>query len=72
MEEVIYVQRGSGKAWVNGEVTKVRRGDALLIPSGARHMVLNTGRQVLVLLCAFSAADPERRYREHPEITYPG
>lgn len=71
MEEVIYVQSGSGKAWVNGETTAIRRGDALLIPSGARHMMVNTGRKPLTLLCAFSAADPENRYQEHPEISYP-
>ncbi len=72
MEEVIYVQKGSGKAWVNGEVTSIHTGDTLLIPSGARHMMINTGRKPLTLLCAFSAADPENRYREHPEISYSG
>lgn len=72
MEEVIYVQQGSGKAWVNGEVTAIRRGDTLLIPAGTRHMMINTGRRALSLLCAFSAADPENRYREHPEISYSG
>lgn len=72
MEEVIYVQKGTGKAWVNGEVAKIRPGDTLLIPSGARHMMINTGRKPLKLLCAFSAADPENRYREHPEISYSG
>src|SRR3972149_3015762 len=72
MEEVIYVQKGTGKAWVNGEVTSIQPGDALLIPSGARHMMVNTGRRPLTLLCAFSAADPVNRYQEHPEISYGG
>ncbi len=72
MEEVIYVQKGTGKAWVNGEVAKIRAGDTLLVPSGIRHMMINTGRAPLRLLCAFSAADPENRYRDHPGITYSG
>ncbi|MBI4522798.1 MAG: cupin domain-containing protein [Deltaproteobacteria bacterium] len=72
MEEVIYVQKGSGKAWVNGQVAPIRSGDSLLIPAGFRHMMINTGRGLLTLLCAFSAADPENRYREHPTITYSG
>lgn len=72
MEEAIYVQRGTGKAWVDGEVTPIRAGDAVLIPSGARHMMINTGRRPLTLLCAFSAADPENRYQEHPKISYSG
>ncbi len=71
MEEVIYVEKGSGTAWVNGEVAKIRPGDTILIPAGARHMMINTGRTLLTLFCAFSAADPENRYREHPDISYP-
>jgi mannose-6-phosphate isomerase-like protein (cupin superfamily) len=72
MEEVIYVENGSGKAWVNGEIAKIGPGDTILIPAGARHMMINTGRRPLTLLCAFSAADPENRYREHPNIIYSG
>ena len=71
MEEVIYVEKGAGTAWVEGEVTKIGAGDTILIPAGTRHMMINTGRTLLKLFCAFSAADPENRYREHPEINYP-
>jgi quercetin dioxygenase-like cupin family protein len=72
MEEVIFVQKGTGKAWVNGEIEKLVAGDALLIPAGARHMMINTGRQPMTLICAFSEADPDKRYKEHPEISYSG
>lgn len=72
MEEVIYVQKGTGRAWVDKKTAPIRPGDAILIPPGARHMMINTGRNPLVLLCAFSAADPENHYREHPEIAYTG
>jgi len=72
MEEVIYVQKGSGEAWVDEKTAAIRPGDTILIPPGARHMMLNTGRGALVLLCAFSACDPENHYREHPEIAYSG
>jgi mannose-6-phosphate isomerase-like protein (cupin superfamily) len=71
MEEVIYVEKGSGAAWVDGEVAKIGPGDTILIPAGTRHMMINTGRGLLKLFCAFSAADPENRYREHPEFSYP-
>jgi mannose-6-phosphate isomerase-like protein (cupin superfamily) len=71
MEEVIYVEKGSGTAWVNGEIAKIGPGDTILIPAGAPHMMINTGRSMLKLFCAFSAADPENHYREHPEISYP-
>ena len=71
MEEVIYVEKGSGIAWVNGEVARIGPGDTILIPAGTRHMMLNTGQAPLKLFCAFSAADPENRYREYPDISYP-
>jgi len=70
MEEVIYVENGSGKAWVNGETAKIVRGDTILILAGARHMMINTGRGPLKLFCAFSAADPENHYKEYPDISY--
>ncbi len=70
MEEVIYVENGSGKVWVNGETAKIVRGDTILIPAGARHMMINTGRGPLKLFCAFSAADPENHYKEYPDISY--
>ena len=72
MEEVICVQKGTGRAWVDGEVEKITAGDAILIPAGTRHMMINTGRKPMLLVCAFSAADPENRYKEHPEISYSG
>ena len=70
MEEVIFVQKGTGKVWVNGEVEKIVTGDTILIPAGARHMMINTGRKSMTLICAFSAADPENRYKEYPDISY--
>jgi mannose-6-phosphate isomerase-like protein (cupin superfamily) len=72
MEEVIYVEGGRGKAWVNGKTANIARGDTILIPAGARHMMINTGRRPLKLFCAFSAADPENRYKEYPKISYTG
>ena len=70
MEEVIYVEKGSGKAWIDGEVAPIGPGDTILVPAGARHMMINTGRGPLKLFCAFSAADPENRYKEYPNISY--
>jgi len=70
MVEVIYVENGSGKVWVNGETAKIVRGDTILIPAGARHMMINTGRGPVKLFCAFSAADPENHYKEYPDISY--
>ena len=72
MEEVIYVEKGRGKAWVEGVVTPIKAGDSVLVSPGERHMMINTGRTALVLVCAFSQCDPENHYREHPEVKFAG
>src|SRR5207247_10041440 len=56
MEEVIYVENGSGKAWVNGETAKIVRGDTILIPAGARHMKLKPCRGTMQLFYILSYA----------------
>ncbi len=70
MEEVIWLEKGSGIAWVNGGVARIGPGDTILMPAGTRHMMLNTGQAPLTLFRAFFAAEPENRYREHPDISY--
>ncbi|KKM10670.1 hypothetical protein SY88_12365 [Clostridiales bacterium PH28_bin88] len=56
MEEVIYVLEGRGEAWVNGDVIPIEPGDALLMPMGVPHMIINPTEQRLRLICFFPAA----------------
>lgn len=50
-EEIYFVLKGQGRMEVDGEVTHVRPGDAVLIPAGAWHQLENNGTSELRILC---------------------
>ena len=52
-EEAIFVLNGRGKVWVEGETVDVEEGDAILVPAGVVHMILNATEEALRLACFF-------------------
>jgi mannose-6-phosphate isomerase-like protein (cupin superfamily) len=50
-EEIYYVLEGEGRLKLGHEVAPVKAGEAVVIPPGIRHKLLNTGAAPLVLLC---------------------
>jgi mannose-6-phosphate isomerase-like protein (cupin superfamily) len=50
-EEIYFVLKGQGRMEVDGEVSYVRPGDAVLIPAGAWHQLENNGTSELRILC---------------------
>jgi quercetin dioxygenase-like cupin family protein len=67
-EEAIYVHSGSARAWVEGQVYPLKAGEAVLIPTGHRHMIRNAGAEPLRLLTFFGDRDYRRGFVESPEI----
>jgi mannose-6-phosphate isomerase-like protein (cupin superfamily) len=55
-EELYWFVSGSGRMRVDGEERDVRPGDCVVIAPGARHKLLNTGDEPLVLLCCCAPA----------------
>jgi mannose-6-phosphate isomerase-like protein (cupin superfamily) len=53
-EEIYVVTKGSGSMEIEGEVRRVAKGDAILIPAGAWHTLENNGTSELVFLCCCS------------------
>lgn len=53
-EDVYYILQGEGEMHLDGEKVAVRAGDAVLIPARARHFIVNTGKEELIILCASS------------------
>jgi mannose-6-phosphate isomerase-like protein (cupin superfamily) len=51
-EEIYFVVKGSGDMEVDGEHSRIRPGDAVLIPAGAWHSLDNDGTSELRILCA--------------------
>jgi mannose-6-phosphate isomerase-like protein (cupin superfamily) len=50
-EEIYLFTAGAGRMRLGDEEADVRAGDAVVIPPGTPHQLLNPGREPLVLLC---------------------
>lgn len=56
-EEIYFILKGTGTMRVENAVCSVGSGDAVAIPPGARHQIINTDeREGLVFLCCCSPA----------------
>jgi mannose-6-phosphate isomerase-like protein (cupin superfamily) len=55
-EEIYLFTRGVGRMRLGTDEGDVRAGDAVVIPPGTRHKLLNTGTEPLVLLCCCAPA----------------
>jgi mannose-6-phosphate isomerase-like protein (cupin superfamily) len=56
-EECIYVLSGQGAMHTESGVFNAGPGDILLVPAGEKHMTVNTGSELLRLLCFFPVPD---------------
>ena len=50
-EEIYYILEGTGRMSIDEEVREVGPGDAIAIPPGAVHTIVNTGGETLKFLC---------------------
>jgi uncharacterized cupin superfamily protein len=56
-EECIYVLSGEGTTFADSGEYSLKPGDALLMPTGEKHVTRNTGNLPLLLLCFFPVGD---------------
>ena len=56
MEEIYFVVQGTGEMTVGDETRSVKPGDAIWIPVGDSHALLNTGKEACVVLVVASPA----------------
>lgn len=47
MEEIFYFLEGEGEVEINGEKSKVKTGDRIIVPSKHVHVIRNTGQSEL-------------------------
>jgi Mannose-6-phosphate isomerase len=48
-DQFFRVESGKGQVVIDGESTKIRPGDGIIVPAGAKHNVINTGKKRLKL-----------------------
>ena len=58
-DQFFRIEKGKGEVWIDGKRTKVRNVDAIIVPAGARHNVINTGDKPMKLYTLY--APPEHR-----------
>jgi mannose-6-phosphate isomerase-like protein (cupin superfamily) len=58
-DQFFRIEEGQGEIRINGETTKIKDGDAVVVPAGARHNIVNTGYAPLRLYTLY--APPEHR-----------
>ena len=58
-DQFFRVEKGKGEVWIDGNRSKIKSDDAIIVPAGARHNVVNTGDKPLRLYTLY--APPEHR-----------
>jgi len=53
-DQFFRVDSGSGKVIINGNESKIKDGFAVVVPQGAKHNVINTGKEDLKLYSIYS------------------
>ena len=56
-DQFFRVEDGAGEVWIDGERTPIKDDDAVIVPAGARHNVINTGDEPLKLYTIYGPPD---------------
>jgi mannose-6-phosphate isomerase-like protein (cupin superfamily) len=52
-DQFFRVEKGKGEVSIDGHKTRIHRNDAFVVPSGARHNVINTGQKPMKLYTVY-------------------
>jgi len=69
-EEIIYIIKGQGEAWIDGEIFAFNEGSAIIFPMGSKHMIRNSGENSLEVICVFSPPVTPESYHLHRNIQF--
>lgn len=58
-DQFFRIEKGKGEVWIDAKRTKVKRDDAIIVPAGAKHNVINTGAKPMKLYTLYGP--PEHR-----------
>ena len=56
-DQFFRIEKGEGEVWIDGQRTKIKADDAIIVPAGARHNVINTGDKKLKLYMVYGPPD---------------
>ncbi len=61
-EEIVYIEAGTGRVWINGSLHRVEPGDIVVVPAGAAHATIP--ETPMRLICFFPHGDLSANLRE--------
>ena len=70
-EEVIHIIRGTGRVYIEGKIEAVHEGSTVLFPQGAIHMLQNTGKEEMKVICFFAPPSDLTTYKFFDDIEFP-
>lgn len=53
-DQFFRIEKGRGEAWIDGLRTKIKKEDAIFVPAGALHNIINTGAKPLKFYTLYS------------------
>ena len=56
-DQFFRVEKGKGEVLIDGNRSKIKRDDAVIVPAGARHNIVNTGNKPLQLYTLYAPPD---------------
>ncbi|AYG96020.1 cupin domain-containing protein [Brevundimonas naejangsanensis] len=56
-DQFFRIEKGAGEVWIDGQRTAIKADDAIIVPAGARHNVVNTGEESLSLYTVYGPPD---------------
>ena len=60
-DQFFRVEKGNGEVVIDGQRHKIKDDDAIIVPAGARHNVINTGDESLNLYTLYGPPDHRER-----------
>jgi len=64
-DQFFRVERGKGEVVIDDQRQKIRPGDAVIVPAGAKHNVINTGKKSLKLYTLYGPPEHKDGIVEH-------
>jgi mannose-6-phosphate isomerase-like protein (cupin superfamily) len=56
-DQFFRIEKGEGEVWIDNQRTKIKADDAIVVPAGARHNVINAGDKKLKLYTVYGPPD---------------
>lgn len=64
-DQFFRIEKGEGEVWIDNQRTKIKADDAIVVPAGARHNVINTGDKKLKLYTVYGPRSQGRNRALH-------